>query len=137
MKKSLFVFIFVIAAIAGDLAIVRTDKKTNPETGVTIERTYRGEKCILFEMVEKNRKTRLYVMDGKSVAAESDEDGDGFYESIMIFDPKGGDFECFIRATNGSVTPMDSAKLQDIKSKKAAADQMLSDFIRTNQPPGK
>ena len=131
--------IFVVAAVAGEFAILRTYKKTVSGSGVTIERTYRGDKCILLEMDDKNRnqKTRMYVMNGKSVVGESDEDGDGFYETVTIFDQKGEVFERFIRSTNGSVTPMDSAKLQYLKSRKATADQMLSDYIRTNQPVGK
>lgn len=106
-----------------------TKKQSFPEKQLSVERTYRGNQCIVLEMTEGDTRTRAFRINGKTVMAESDEDGDGFFENFMVFDPETEDFEWFTRTTNNIVHPVASEKLQEAKSKKKAADKALCDLI--------
>lgn len=116
-------------AYAMELLPISTRKQRFPEKNLLIERTYRGRECIMFEMTEGGQRTRAFRVNGKTVAAESDEDGDGFYENFVVFDPESGDFEWFIRTTNHVVRPVASEKLQEVKDKKRRADKALSELM--------
>jgi len=67
------------------------------------------------------------------VFSETDEDNDGFFESFMVFDPKSQDFEWFSRTTNNTVSPVPSAKLMDLKARKAVADKKAQDDLRSTR----
>ena len=123
--------VLLLPAYAATLLEITTKKESYPEKHLTTQRTYRGGRCILFEMTENGKRTRVFTINGKAVAAESDEDNDGFFESLMIIDPETGDFEWFTRATNNIVRPVASEKLQEAKAKKKLADQTLSDLLKT------
>ena len=131
LAKLLLLVLAVAAAVgAADHAFVRTERKLLGDDGVAIEKTYRGE-TLLMEVIERgNRKTRAFLVDGSVVATESDEDGDGFFERLTVFDSNGEAFECFTRTTNGLVVPMDPAVMEDLKAKKSAADKELRGLLR-------
>jgi len=121
------------AALAAECASIKTETNTIPEKELTIERTFRGDECVMFQMTRSNRTTTAFLINGNVVAAESDEDGDGFKESFTIFDPDTKEFDQFLRHTNGVVVPISSAELEQLKSKAASADKGLSDLVRTNR----
>lgn len=121
----------LLPAYAAVILEITTKKESYPEKHLTIQRTYRGDRCILFEMTAKGKSTRVFTINGKAVAAESDEDNDGFFESLTIFDPETGDFELFKRTTNNLVTPVASETLQEARSKKKIADTTLSELLET------
>jgi hypothetical protein len=60
---------------------------------------------------------------------ESDENGDGFFESVAVFDPVTDDFEMFTRQADGSVKPVSTEALEAIKKKKVAADESLGKLL--------
>jgi hypothetical protein len=119
----------LLTAYAAEHLQITAKKQSFPEKQLSVERTYRGNQCISLEMTEGGKRTRAFRVNGKTVMAESDEDGDGFFESFMVFDPETEDFEWFTRTTNNIVRPVASEKLQEAKSKKKAADKALSDLI--------
>jgi hypothetical protein len=121
--------VLLIAACAADSLQVTTRKQSFPERNISIQRTYRGGECILLEMTKGATQTRVFRINGKTVMAESDEDHDGLFESVMIFDPHTGDFEWFTRTTNNFLHPVASEKLQNARAKKESADKALSDYI--------
>jgi hypothetical protein len=119
----------LLAAYAAEDLQITTRKQSFPEKQLSVERTYRGNQCIVLEMTEGGKRTRVFRVNGKTVLAESDEDNDGFFESFMVFDPKTEDFEWFSRTTNNIVRPVASEQLQEAKAKKKAADKALYDLI--------
>jgi hypothetical protein len=98
---------------------------------VRIETLYRG-KAKVFQIVSHCNKqgtlavvSRAYFVSGKLHMVESDDDGDGFFESVMVFDPTTGSFEMFTRQADGSVNPVSTQKLDAIKREKAMADESM------------
>jgi hypothetical protein len=104
----------------------RRDKDGKPD--LHVETVYRGKTKVLMIMSHRNKQgvmavTRNYFVGGKSVLAESDDDGDGFFESVMVFDQVTDDFEMFIRQPDGSVKPISTQTLEATKKQKAVADE--------------
>lgn len=95
-----------------------------PEKDFSMKKTYRGEQRILAEMTNRGKKARLYILNGFT-AGESDEDGDGFFETVSIMDDSTGEFEQFIKEKDGSVRPLESEKLLELYQKKYEADMLL------------
>lgn len=122
--------VWVHTAEQSDISIKRSEY---PEKGVSTVRTYRGKRCILLEMTDKGKKSRSYSVNANVVFSETDEDNDGFFESFMVFDPESQDFEWFSRTTNNTVSPVPSAKLLELKARKAVADQKLQDALRSTR----
>ncbi len=88
---------------------------------------------------------RAYYAAGQMVAIESDEDRDGFFESLVVY-RSGTDMEAFTRQRDGSVQPVSAQALAAFKKQNAAisefwdkavskdADQeKLEDSIRETQ----
>jgi hypothetical protein len=93
-----------------------------PQRKVSVEHIYRGTNRVLTITKEQQRTLYAFRINGKTVAAISDEtNGDGYSEKIMIFDPDTDDFDEFVRSTNGSVTPINSSELEDLKVKASKA----------------
>jgi hypothetical protein len=61
---------------------------------------------------------------------ESDDNGDGFFETVSIFDPATSDFEMFTRQPDGSVRPMATDALAALKRRSRAADEALQHLLR-------
>ncbi len=102
----------------------------NGRSDTRIETVYRGKNKVLVTMSHRNAKgatavTRGYLVGGKMVMAESDEEGDGWFESVTVWNPGTGDFEMFTRKADGSLKPVSTAILEATKKQKAAADESL------------
>lgn len=69
--------------------------------------------------------SRTYSVDGKSVATESDKDGDGVFESLILYSPDTDDIEIFKRNADGTVTPASTAEIESVKKMTAAAMEPL------------
>ena len=67
---------------------------------------------------------RLYTLNGFT-AGESDEDGDGFLETVTITDNSTGEFEQYIKEKDGSVRPLESEKLLELYQKIYEAGMLL------------
>lgn len=64
---------------------------------------------------DKNRTVRSYYHEGKMLAEEGDEDGDGFFETLILFDVNEEPVEAFERSKDGTVTPFSKEKLSALK----------------------
>jgi hypothetical protein len=93
-----------------------------------VETTSRGKTPVLrvrqsFKAGTTNT-TRSYVVGGETVLMESDEDGDGFFETIFVYRPSTTDLEVFTRQRDGSVRPVSARSLAAYKKQQAA----IADF---------
>ena len=117
-----------------------------------IETVYRDKTKVLVITSHRNKQgvmtvTRGYMVGGKMVMAESDENGDGAFESVTVFDPATDDFEMFTRQPDGSVKPISTQTLEATKKQAAVAaesirklfqkpnmsDKELSDLLEENR----
>lgn len=67
-----------------------------------------------FYKAEK-RTIRSYYHQDKMVMEEGDEDGDGFFETLILFDEKEQPVEAFSKSKDGSVSQFSKEKLADLK----------------------
>jgi hypothetical protein len=93
-----------------------------------IERVFRGKTKIMMIVSHPDKQgvmtaTRSYIVGGKVVMVESDENGDGVFESVTVFDPTTNDFEMFIRQPDGSVKPISTQTLKVTKKQAAIGDE--------------
>ena len=99
------------------------------------ETVYRGKTIVLQILSRRNKQgamaivSRGYFVDGKHHMDETDEDGDGFFESITVINPVTGDFEKFTRLADGSVKPMSTEALEAIMKKLEVADELLRKLL--------
>lgn len=101
-----------------------------PKKNMTVKKIYRGPDIIMQETDIDGVKSKSYSINRKCVFIESDEDKDGFFEIFSIFDPDTGEFEIFNREKNGSVRPMESKMLLEIRQKSQESYQAMEDIIQ-------
>jgi hypothetical protein len=123
-KKIIFTILFIslgcllLVAFTNEIEKINVKREEFPQSNLTVEKFYRGTNHVLTITTKKQKTNYAFIINGKTVATVSDEkSGNGFFESIMIFDPDTGDFDEYIRSTNGLVTPIDSSKLEELKVK--------------------
>lgn len=63
----------------------------------------------------ETRTIRSYYKDGKMAVSEGDEDGDGFFETMILFDAKEQPVEAFSKTKDGTVTQFTKEKLAELK----------------------
>jgi hypothetical protein len=59
---------------------------------------------------------RSYYLNGKLAAQEGDEDGDGFYETMILFNSSKEPAAAFHKKRDGSVTPFSAQELDKLKA---------------------
>ncbi len=96
---------------------------------VTIENTYRGDERILMVMSYSNVTTRTLCLHGDPVYVESDEDGDGFFESLMISGDTMDDVEQFRRKPDGTIEPISEEEYLELKRKVGQASDRLNQAL--------
>lgn len=67
-----------------------------------------------FNRAAKNT-IRSYYHQDKMVTEEGDEDGDGFFETMILFDAKEQPVEAFSKSKDGTVTQFSKEKLVELK----------------------
>jgi len=90
------------------------------KSGPALRQYFRGANTIYNESlanVTKNQIVRGYYAGGELIMAESDEDNDGFFETITLFPDDLRKMEVFQRQRDGSVKPLGSKELQELKNK--------------------
>ena len=139
--KTLVAFLLLLAATcyADDSSgitnkVTAMDRDKDGKIDFRIETIYRGKTKVMMIMSCRNPQgvmsvTRSYLADGKLVMAESDEDGDGSFESITVFRPDTDNFEMFTRQSDGTVKPMSTQKLDSIRRQVAVADDSLRELF--------
>ena len=130
----------VTTNIVGDITTKISERSAadgKPE--LRIETIYRGKTKVLRITSHRDKQGKLvvvsrsYFVNGRLEMVESDDNGDGFFESVAVFNPASGDFEMFIRQADGSVKPMPTEDLDVIKKKKAAADEALEKMLHEKE----
>ena len=98
---------------------LRTEIKTGNH--YTAHITYRDNETIMkeIEITEKNQHSRSIYFKGKLKFIETDEDNDGFFETVMVLGDEMNlwEFEIFIRNKNGDLRPLPSKKLEEMQQK--------------------
>ncbi len=61
---------------------------------------------------------------------ESDEDGDGFFETLMLCGESMSDFEQFTRTRDGKIEPISTEEYLDLKEKVTEATQRLHQALK-------
>ncbi len=72
---------------------------------------------------DKNRAVRSYHHNGKVIAMEGDEDGDNFFETLILFNEQEQPVEAFERNRDGTVTQFSKEKLSELKKSFAITKQ--------------
>lgn len=128
MKSTYLILIalFPWSTVAHAEEQIRTEKKLLRDGKIVIEDTFRGKEKILRRMVVNGTETISYMRDGDIVYSETDEDQDGFRETIHIPGKTMDDFEQFIRSRNGKISPISSNE----KSKKAQTVRNRMEFLQ-------
>jgi hypothetical protein len=78
---------------------------------------YRNGKRVFHSWEDKRNKVtiRAYYPEGRVRVMEGDEDGDGFFETLILVGDNGIPVEGFERSKDGTVTPMSEERLSKIK----------------------
>ncbi len=115
--------------------VTEIDRDKDGKIDVRIETFYRGKTKVMMIISRRNQQgamaviSRSYLADGKLVMVESNEDGDGTFESIAVFRPDADSFEMFTRQPDGTVKPVSTQKLDSIKRQKAVADASMRELF--------
>lgn len=112
------IVLFSLSALAGDTNVTTRvrefDLDKDGKKEYRSEQTFRGTNNIL-SVIRNDKSTEIAVMIGNGyMYSEADKDGDGHFESIAVMK----DFiptEMFERSKDGKITPVDTAKLEEIK----------------------
>lgn len=126
--------LFVSVCFGADTSDITTkvteiDRDKNGVAEVRAERVFRGKSEIL-QTIQSTKKqglkttARSYSVGGDLLMIESDEDGDGFFEQLIIYHPTKNEMEVFTRQAGGSVRPVSTKELEAYRKQNAA----ISDF---------
>lgn len=111
---------------------LKSETRVLRDGDVAITKTYRDDNLIMIEMIQKSNRshTRSLFLNNDAVYSESDKDGDGFFESIMIHGKKFSDFEMSIRLKDGSIRPVPTERYKEIQLKANEASTKLRDALK-------
>jgi hypothetical protein len=129
---AIFILFVALGCRAQDTKDITTkvferDRDKDGKPDVRIETVSRGKTAIL--RVHRTIKggvtntARSYMVAGDSVMTESDEDGDGVFETVAIYHPAKTEMEVFTRQTDGSVRPVSAQTLAAYKKQHAAISE--------------
>ena len=106
------------------MTVKRSERKEDGKVVRKTESFFRNGKQILLTVktLDKQgrwRASRSYEIDKYTSVTESDEDGDGHFEALIIFHGKGKSLEAFERLKNGDVLPFSPEKLKALRAQYA------------------
>jgi len=139
MKRVLVASIVVCCCYAGDSSDIKTviwDSPRHDESGRPIahkEEIFRGKEKILETLRMTTggviRTGRFFIVSGDTVLIESDEDGNGKFDTLILYNRAKGGMEVFKCQPDGFVKPVDEKTLAAFKRQNMALsgfwDQML------------
>ncbi len=107
---------------------VRTERSSG--TKGFLERTYRGDNLVLthFSNGVNNAEARMFYFEGREAFGESDEDGDGFFETLTVYGETMSEFDMFTRNSDGSVAPVSTSALTNQMRKVQEANEQFRRF---------
>ena len=105
---------------AGKALVARKEEvslKDNGRTDYVFVKCFRDGKMTYASTfyATENRTIRSYYNQGKMIVEEGDEDGDGFFETMILFDTKEQPVEAFSKSKDGTVTQFTKEKLAELK----------------------
>ena len=106
--------------LSPESAAIRTEEEEfdRPEHGTfRVKKFFRGDMLVMTTMSSNKLRTRSLHFRNEDRYIESDEDLDGFYESIAVYGDSMHDFEMFRRTPDGSVEPISSDEYLELKEK--------------------
>lgn len=107
---------------------IRTERSSG--TKGFLERTYRGDDLVLthFSNSVNNTQARIFYFAGREAFAESDEDGDGFFETLTVYGDTMSEFDMFTRKPDGSIVPVSTSDLTNQLQKVKEANERFQQF---------
>jgi hypothetical protein len=118
-------------------------KDKEGKTAIRIETVYRGKTKVMMIMSRRNFQGALvvtcrgYLVGGDLVMTESDEDGDGMFETIAVYRTGEHDMEVFTRQHDGSVQPVSKKTLQSYKEQNAAISEFWDKAFQKDMNDGR
>lgn len=95
----------------------------NKKEKIKIEKIYRGKQLLVTSMIKDGKKSRIFNFNNLN-CSESDEDGDGFMETFIIFNDKTKQVEAFHRDKDGSIE-VDSTMAKKFKESFEKIDSLV------------
>ena len=109
-------------------AEVDSNKDGRPDARTEIITRDGVKQMMIFSRVDKDGEWRIaarsFYAGTNLTATESDEDGDGFFEMLVVFPEKSDDVNAFIRSQDGSVRPADIETVAILRKQ----NTLLSEF---------
>ncbi len=128
MKKYIILFPLIIAGCISTpetpldpslkIEIKEFDKDQDGVNEIKLIRTFRDGKEVKAEVINSKNPAnsfRAFYVNGEYVMKETDEDSDGFFETLILYDTKTDNIEVFKRSKDGQLTP---ATRTEVSSKK-------------------
>lgn len=129
--KLLFILgrVMVVGCGAADAPEISTkvferDRDNDGQPDLRVETISRGTNAVL--RVRSSRKgnrtavSRSVMVGGELVMIETDDDGDGLFETLAAFLPGRQEMEVFSRSVDGSIKPTSAVTLEAYKKQNAA-----------------
>jgi hypothetical protein len=126
MKALMTSLLFCALTVYADDINNKIEERRNPDGTLRwrVETTSRGKTPILRVRqtftAERSTTTRSHMVGGEVVMMEADKDGDGLFETMIVYHPSKRDMEVFTREWDGSVSPVTSQTLAAYKKRHAA-----------------
>lgn len=109
-------------------AEVDSNKDGRPDARTEIITRGGVKQMMIFSRADKDGDWRVaarsFYAGTNLTATESDEDGDGFFEMLVVFPEKSDEVNAFIRGQDGSVRPADIETVAILRKQ----DTLLSEF---------
>ena len=80
-------------------------------------------------MTVSNVTTRSLLLNGSPNYIEADENGDGFFESVMLPGEWAGEFEVFTRQADGTLEPLAEPEYSSMKAEVIEASEALGELL--------
>ena len=106
------------------------DSDKDGQSDVRTEVTMRGKERLMMVMSRRDKNgswrtsTRSFYAGKNACASESDDDGDGFFENMVVYGEKPEDVCMFVRGKDGSVRPADAKTLAALRKQ----TDLISEF---------
>jgi hypothetical protein len=131
---AIFVLLVAVGCRAQDTNAITSkvfeqDRNKDGKPDVRVETFYRGGQKVMLFWSKPNAQgvmtvtSRSYFAGGEMVTTESDEDGDGVFETLAVYGSGTGDMEVFTRQRDGSVKPVSAPTLAAYKKQNAAMSE--------------
>ena len=147
MKRIFVASIVVCCCYAHDSSDIKTVIRDSPlrdEHGQSIaheEKTFRGKEEILktLRMITGGviQTSRFFSVSGDTVLIESDEDGSGKFDTLILYNRAKGGIEVFKRQADGSVKPVDEKTLAAFKRQDIALSRFWDKMLGPDAPSDK